>query len=134
MYKIGGAHLQCVNNHYAKFEYKRMKTVWSYRLNKPDTPYAFRMINMSKFNTPLSNVHKMGGANLQCVNNHYAKLENKVMKTVAVTEYTNHTLSKHFWMEKCLTSKALKIEKTFMKCAQNSRCTSSICEQSLCKA
>ena len=22
MYKIGGAHLQCVNNHSAKFEYK----------------------------------------------------------------------------------------------------------------
>ena len=25
--KIVGAHLQCVNNHYAKFEYKEMKTV-----------------------------------------------------------------------------------------------------------
>ena len=25
--KIGGAHLQCVNNHYAKFEYKGMNTV-----------------------------------------------------------------------------------------------------------
>ena len=27
MHKIGGAHLQCVNNHYAKFEYKGMNTV-----------------------------------------------------------------------------------------------------------
>ena len=27
MQKIGGAHLQCVNNHYAKFEYKGMNTV-----------------------------------------------------------------------------------------------------------
>ena len=27
MYKIGGEHLQCMNNHYAKFEYKGMKTV-----------------------------------------------------------------------------------------------------------
>ena len=27
MYKIGGAHLHYVNNHYAKFEYKGMKTV-----------------------------------------------------------------------------------------------------------
>ena len=26
-HKIGGAHLQCVNNHYAKFEYKGMNTV-----------------------------------------------------------------------------------------------------------
>ena len=25
--KIGDAHLQCVNNHYAKFEYKGMKTI-----------------------------------------------------------------------------------------------------------
>ena len=27
VYKIVGAHLQYVNNHYAKFEYKRTKTV-----------------------------------------------------------------------------------------------------------
>ena len=27
MHKIGAAHLQCVNNHYAKFEYKGLKTV-----------------------------------------------------------------------------------------------------------
>ena len=27
VYKILGTHLQCVNNHYAKFQYKRMKTV-----------------------------------------------------------------------------------------------------------
>ena len=26
-HNIGGAHLQCVNNHYAKFEYNRMNTV-----------------------------------------------------------------------------------------------------------
>ena len=38
MYKIGGAHLQCENNHYAKFEYKGMKTVGSYRLHKLGTP------------------------------------------------------------------------------------------------
>ena len=30
----------------------------------------------------LSNVHKMGGAHLQCVKNHYAKFEYKEMKTV----------------------------------------------------
>ena len=35
-------------------------------------------VTMSKFNTPnkiLSNVHKGGGAHLQCVNNQYAKFE-----------------------------------------------------------
>ena len=25
--QIGGAHLQCVNNHFAKFKYKEMNTV-----------------------------------------------------------------------------------------------------------
>ena len=37
----------------------------------------------------LSNVHKVGRAHLQCVNNHYAKFEHKGMKTVGVTDYTN---------------------------------------------
>ena len=37
----------------------------------------------------------MGGAHLQCVNNHYAKLEYKVMDTVGVTDYTNPTPPKH---------------------------------------
>ena len=31
VHKIGGVDLQCLYNHYAKFEYKRMKTVGSYR-------------------------------------------------------------------------------------------------------
>ena len=40
--------------------------------------------------TPLSisggkNVHKIGDAHRQCVNNHYANFEYKVMKTVEVT-------------------------------------------------
>ena len=83
MHKIRGAHLQCVNNHFAKFEYKGMKTIGSYRLHKPDTPYAFGMEKISKVNTPkklrkyLSNVHKIEGAHLQCLNNHYANLNVK---------------------------------------------------------
>ena len=36
----------------------------------------------------LFNVHKIK-AHLQCVNNHYAKFEYKVMNTVGVTDYTN---------------------------------------------
>ena len=36
-------------------------------------------------------MHKIIGAHLQCVNNHYAKFEYKGMKTVGVAEYTNQT-------------------------------------------
>ena len=86
-----------MNNHYEKFENKGMK---SYRLHKPDTPYAFGMEKMSKFNTRkkyyLSNVLRIGGAHLQCVNNHYAKFEYKGIKTVGVTDYTNMTPPTHF--------------------------------------
>ena len=31
----------------------------------------------------------MGGANLQCVNNHYAKFEHIGINTIGVTDYTN---------------------------------------------
>ena len=52
------------------------------------------MEKMSKSNSPknkkyLLNVHKMGGVHHQCVNNHYAKFEYKVMNTVGVIDYTN---------------------------------------------
>ena len=33
--------------------------------------------------------HKIRGAHLQCVNNHYAKFEYKGMNAVGVTDYTN---------------------------------------------
>ena len=42
-----------------------------------------------KWKKYLLNVHKMGGAHLRCVNNHYTKFEYKVMNTVGVTDYTN---------------------------------------------
>ena len=38
VHKLRGAHFQYVNNHKAKFEWKQMKTFWSYRLNKLSTP------------------------------------------------------------------------------------------------
>ena len=38
----------------------------------------------------------MEGANLQCVNNHYAKFEYIGMNTVGVTVYTNQAPPKHF--------------------------------------
>ena len=44
----------------------------------------------------LSNVHKIKGAHVQCMNNRYAKFEYKGIKTVGVTDYTNQTPSKHF--------------------------------------
>ena len=39
-----------------------------------------------------NNVHKMGGAYLQCVNNHYAKFENKEMKQLElqITQNRHH--------------------------------------------
>ena len=47
-----GAHVQCVNNHYAKFEYKEMKTVGYTDYTNQDTPLAFGIDKMSKFNSP----------------------------------------------------------------------------------
>ena len=96
-------------------------------------------IMMSKFNTPkniikiLSNVHKIEGAHLQCVNNHQPAFEYKGMKTVGVTDYTNQTPSKHFGKKKCQSSASQKNKKIFIKCVENIRCTSSMCEQSLYK-
>ena len=37
----------------------------------------------------LKQFHKIKGAHLQCVNNHYAKFEYKGMNAVGVTDYTN---------------------------------------------
>ena len=61
-----------MNNHYAKFEYKGMKTVGVTDYTSQTTPKHFGWkkclsstpIKMRKY---LSNVHKMGGAHLQYV-------------------------------------------------------------------
>ena len=44
----------------------------------------------------LSNVHKIEGAHLQCVNNHNVMFGYKGMKTAGVTDCTNQTPPKHF--------------------------------------
>ena len=95
VHKREGAYLQCVNNHYAEFEYKVMKTI-GVQITKDRHPQAFQMKKMSyQFNTPqkkrkyLSIMHKIVFAHLQCVNNHYAKFEYKGMLSGAVTKYTN---------------------------------------------
>ena len=41
-HKTGGAHLQCVNNHYAKFEYKGMNTVGVTDYTNKAPPKHFR--------------------------------------------------------------------------------------------
>ena len=49
---VAGAHLQCVNNHYAKFEYKGMKC-FNYRLHtNKQCKHSKGDIPMSKFNNP----------------------------------------------------------------------------------
>ena len=89
--------------------------------------------HFQKYNKILSNVNKIECTHLQCVNNHYAKFEYNGMKTVGVTNYTNQTPPKHSGWKNVKAQHPLKIEKTFIKCAQNRKCTSSMCEQSLHK-
>ena len=48
VHKMEGAHLQCMNNHQAKFEYKEMKTFESYRLHKLGTPKVLRTDGRTK--------------------------------------------------------------------------------------
>ena len=65
VYKIRGAHLQCVNHHYAKFDYKRIKTVGVTDNLNQRNPLHFRWKNVSNFNTTQfrkysSKEHKIG--------------------------------------------------------------------------
>ena len=77
--------------------------------------------------------HNIEGAVFQCVNNHYAKFEYNgwILLKLQITQ-TRHPLSISDG-EKCLCSTPVKNEKKIMKCAQYRRCTSSMCEQSLCE-
>ena len=84
-----------------------------------------------------SNVHNMWGAHHQYMNNDYGKFEHKGMKTVGVTDYTKQIPPTYFGWKKngknMSKSKTRKNEIIFIKCAQNRRGISSICEQQLCK-
>ena len=77
--KMGDAYFQCVNNHYAKFEYKVMNTV-----GVTDYTNKAGWKKMSKFSTrqknKLWNVHKINGAHIQGVNNHFQSLNIKERK------------------------------------------------------
>ena len=103
----------CVNNHYAKFEYKRTKTVGVTDCTNQTPPMHFRW-KICLNSTPVKNKKRLiyfaqtEGAHVHCVNNHYAKFENNEMKTIVVTDYTNQVSSKHFWTGKCLSSTPLQ--------------------------
>ena len=58
VHKIEGAHLQYVNNHLAKFEWKGIKTFGSYRLHKLGTPKVLRAAKCLS-STPLKNEKKI---------------------------------------------------------------------------
>ena len=55
------------------------------------------------------------------------------IKTVGVTDYTNQTPSQHFDRKKCLSSTHPKMRNSLSNVEKNRRCTSLMCEQSLCK-
>ena len=86
---VGGAHLQCVNNHYAKLEYNGGVT--DYTNQTPLTHFGWKKCLSS---TPIKNEKifikcaQNGRCTLQSVNNHYAKFEYKIMKTVGVIQIT----------------------------------------------
>ena len=42
VHTLDGAHLQCMNIHYAKLEYKRMKTIWVTDCTNMTPPLHFR--------------------------------------------------------------------------------------------
>ena len=88
-----------------------------------------------KMKNKIMKCYKIGGAQFQCMNNHYAKFEYRGRKTVGVPDYTNQTPPHPFAfrIETLLSSKPVINVKIFIKCAQNKSCTSSMCDQSLCK-
>ena len=74
-------------------------------------------------------MYNIGGAHIQCVNNHNANFEYKKMKTVGVTDYTNHTPLCISDGKNIKFNTRQKCEKKIMDCVQNRQCTSSMCEQ-----
>ena len=82
-------------------------------------------------------MHKIGGKRsyLQRVNNHYVKFKYKGMKIVGVTDYTNKApLSisdgKNVFN---VSSTPINNKRLFIKCAQNWRCTSAMCNNQYAK-
>ena len=61
-----------------------MKTFGGTDYTNQTPPTHFRWLKMPIRSTPVKNknVHKIGGAHLQCMNNQYAKFVYKGMKTI----------------------------------------------------
>ena len=84
MHKIEGAHLQCVTNPFAKYEYKRMKTFGVTDYTNQHHQRVFD-VKMSLTSTPRKNEKVF----MKCAQNHYTKFEYKGMKKFGVTLYIN---------------------------------------------
>ena len=105
-----------MNNQYSKFKYYGKKIIGGTDYTN-QTPSKHFTENNCMFKTPkrkkkiFMKVFYVRGAHLQCVNNHYAKYENKRMKTFGVTDYTNQTPPTHFRWKNVLSSTFVKNEK-----------------------
>ena len=114
---------------------KRNTNFWSYRLHKLGTPKRLRTTKC-RSSTPLKNEKKImkRAQNRRCTSSIWEQSLGKVWmkRNKNFWSYRLHKLGtpKVLRTDKCLSSTPLKNEKIFMKCAQNRRCTSSICEQS----
>ena len=82
-----------------KFEYQGMKEL---QITQTILPLSILQKKKCLSSRPPKNKiknHEMytkKGAHLQCMNNYYAKIEYKGMKTVGVINYTNQTPPTHF--------------------------------------
>ena len=114
VHKMEGAHVQCMSNHYGRFEFEGIKTVVVTDYANQTLPSHFGCkkclsptpVKMRKY---LTNVHKIAGAHLQYMINHYGKFEYKGINLVVVTDHTNQTLPSHFGWEKCLSPTPVKM-------------------------
>ena len=87
-----------------------------------------------KIRNYLSNVHKIKGTHVQCMNNVFAKLDIKEWKLLNLLQITQ--TRHHLIILGCLSSRSAKkkkMKKKIMKCAKNKRWISSMFEQSICK-
>ena len=111
--------------------------LWELQITQTRHHLSILNLKMPKFKTPKHetkyswNVRKIRYAHLQSY--HHEKFSYRGMKTVGVTDYTNYTPQAISKWKKNLSSTPVKNEKIFIKCTQNKRCTSSMCNQSLCK-
>ena len=110
------AHLQCVNNHYAKFESwlqdVHIFNVWTIVMLSCNPDYEMCTSSMCEQSFCIIWILTKRFAHIQCVNNHYAKFESWLQDVHIFNVWTiiMQSLNPDYKM-----------------------CTSSMCEQSLCK-